>query len=251
MDNLPAITKQHNNLSISEKTFDSPKVIRLSDSEIKMVLLNLLTDLFYKCGNKITNNDLQLLVNNLATTLKKYAWITFKELELLFDNGRKKEYGEYFGLNINTFEMWIDAWDKKDRPKEMLSRKFDAPVIEQVMSEQDKEEVMRSAVERAKKEYQETGNLNAGAIGQYDWLDKNGKLLEAFKMSENDFKAFKLDIYKEVKESTKNILNGLKSHSIEEKRQIKQSLLDIEQNKSGEVISESKKVILRRYYKLK
>ncbi|MCB0743729.1 MAG: hypothetical protein KDC67_07495 [Ignavibacteriae bacterium] len=67
-------------------------------------------------------------------------------------------------------------------------------------------------------------------------------------MSESDFKELKLNIYKEVKESTKNILKGLKSNNIEEKRQIKQSLLDIEKNKSGEVISESKKEILKKYY---
>ena len=236
-------------LSISEKAFNSPKIVKIPNIDLFEYITELLGQLFYKCGKTISGDELRVLRDAFLASLNdNYKWITLKELEVIFDKGRKKEFGDYFGLNINTFEMWIESWDKKDRPKEMLSRKFDAPIIEKKLTEQEEDKIMIEAIERAKDEFKKTGNLNAGAVGQYDWLDKNGKLLEAFNMSENDFKAFKTRIYKEVKESTKNILKGLKSNNIEEKRQIKQSLLDIEKNKSGEVISESKKEILKKYY---
>jgi hypothetical protein len=85
-------------------------------SELEDEVSDLITTTFYELGQKIEAVEQMILVTKLKDELiLHFRWLTMEEVKMAFMKGARKEYGDYFGLNIVTFHNWIRSFqsDKK------------------------------------------------------------------------------------------------------------------------------------------
>ena len=101
---------------VSEIVFDSKLVTKVSSDAFIDLCLKTITKTVNDCGQTISTQDLALRATELSQSiLTNYNWMTLSELPMIFSKGRRKEFGEWFGLNLNTFEIWIETYYKDAR----------------------------------------------------------------------------------------------------------------------------------------
>jgi hypothetical protein len=93
--------------------------------------------------------------------IKRY-FINLKidELDLCFQNGVRKVYGEYFGLNIVTFHQWIKSFMAEEKRLQAIKIRS-TPRIEPIKeySAEDKLRIRDEFMSYAKSTYLKTGHF--------------------------------------------------------------------------------------------
>lgn len=117
----PALTQNERNyvMGLTHK-----RVKEYSERSLSDEILSLITRTLQECGQTMPSADRTLICKTLAKDLKdKCPNITIWDLSGAFRNGRLKEYGEWFGLNANTFTMWAIAYmASQDRAKALIKQ---------------------------------------------------------------------------------------------------------------------------------
>ena len=66
-------------------------------------------------GQKPDTDELVFQASELERELKdNYSYLTLEEVRFALENGVKKRYGDYFGLNVVSYIEWLDAYKKSD-----------------------------------------------------------------------------------------------------------------------------------------
>ena len=72
-------------------------------------------------GQKPDTEELVFQASELERELKdNYSYLTLEEVRLALENGVKKRFGDYFGLNVVTYVEWLDAYKKSDARRKAL-----------------------------------------------------------------------------------------------------------------------------------
>lgn len=125
-DNTMAVVRRET--AALEKLYpDQRKIIEaaLQPALLKLEVMNVLERLtdtvnmaYSICGQKPDMETIAITVNELYTKLMEiYPHCTMEEVRTAIRNGVFDEYGEYFGLNVKTFVMFIRAYLFSERRK--------------------------------------------------------------------------------------------------------------------------------------
>lgn len=106
----------------------SKRILDEKKPDMMKVIMEVLPKTYYDAGQVMPGHDvkqqtvnLQVLSGALYEEIKQFfPFLKVDELKLAFRNGVRKEYGEYFGLNIVTFHTWIKGLQMDERRKESL-----------------------------------------------------------------------------------------------------------------------------------
>ncbi len=83
--------------------------------EIYNPLVVLIGYIYLLRGQKPDTEELVFQASELERELKdNYSYLTLEEVRIALENGVKKRYGEYFGLNVVSYIEWLDAYKKSD-----------------------------------------------------------------------------------------------------------------------------------------
>lgn len=124
-------------------------------------------DTYIKVMAKEVMNDLK----------KRFSSLTVKEFELAVENGIRKEYGDFHGLNVATFHMFAREF-KKSAEREEALRKLRLLKEEQEKevkpSDEEVNRIMNEACLNAFDRYKKTKKLVDFGGAKYKHLEKNG-----------------------------------------------------------------------------
>lgn len=94
---------------------DRPKVRELTTPEVYNPLVVLIAHLYLLRGQQVESGDLRFQAGELEQELRSsYPWLSLEEVRIALDNGVKKKYGEYYGLNVITYLDWIKAYAESE-----------------------------------------------------------------------------------------------------------------------------------------
>ena len=144
---------------------NSKLIVDMQQNELKDRVIKTLAKTYIDCGKVIESKELMSLSNGVINEIKRY-FINLKidELDLCFQNGVRKQYGEYFGLNIVTFHQWIKSYMAEDKRAEALKIRS-TPRIEPIKeyTEEDKIRIRDEFMNHAKSTY-----MKSGVFGLYE-----------------------------------------------------------------------------------
>ena len=144
---------------------NSKLIVDMQQNELKDRVIKTLAKTYIDCGKVIESKELMSLSNGVINEIKRY-FINLKidELDLCFQNGVRKQYGEYFGLNIVTFHQWIKSYMAEDKRAEALKIRS-TPRIEPIKeyTAEDKIRIRDEFMNHAKSTY-----MKSGVFGLYE-----------------------------------------------------------------------------------
>jgi len=72
-------------------------------------------------GQKPDTEELVFQASELERELKSnYSYLTLEEVRIALENGVKKRFGDYYGLNVVSYIEWLDAYKKSDTRRKAL-----------------------------------------------------------------------------------------------------------------------------------
>lgn len=116
------------------------------------------------------------------------------------------------------------------------------------MDKKEAEQLMENAINEAIEVYKRTGEIEL-APSKYDWLDSKGLMQGA--LSLEDWNNVKREKMNSVRARLIEVYGKAKAISFEDKIEIKNTLKDLQDKKSGMVISQSKLELLKDYFNTK
>ena len=140
---------------------NSKLIVDMQQQELKDRVIKTLAKTYIDCGKVIESKELISLSNGVINEIKRY-FINLKidELDLCFQNGVRKVYGEYFGLNIVTFHQWIKSFMAEEKRLDAIKIRS-TPRIEPIKEYtiQDKLRIRDEFMSYAKSTYKKTGHF--------------------------------------------------------------------------------------------
>lgn len=83
----------------------------IPETALYIELVKLIAKTYQFCGQVVKEEDIKIAATELVSELLKHQWIlTISEIKIAFNLGYKGELGEYFGLNVKTFCVWVNAY---------------------------------------------------------------------------------------------------------------------------------------------
>ena len=142
------------------------------------------------------------------------------------------EYFDYEKEQTKIYKMKLQEFKETSKP----------------MDKKEAEELMENAINEAIEVYKRTGEIEL-APSKYDWLDSKGLMQGA--LSLEDWNNIKRDKMNSVRARLIEVYGKAKAISFEDKIEIKNTLKDLQDKKSGMVISQSKLELLKDYFNTK
>jgi hypothetical protein len=140
---------------------NSKLIVDMQQQELKDRVIKTLAKTYIDCGKVIESKELMSLSNGVINEIKRY-FINLKidELDLCFQNGVRKVYGEYFGLNIVTFHQWIKSFMAEEKRLDAIKIRS-TPRIEPIKeyTAEDKIRIRDEFMSYAKSTYKKTGHF--------------------------------------------------------------------------------------------
>lgn len=180
-NNLPAVASQDEAKSISlyKVLANSPKIAVTKSETVRAYVRDLIKKTYFESGQgmKIDGKDLDNATDLLVKDLfSRFARITLPEIGEAFSKGVRGDFGEWFGLNVITFNNWIKAFLQCEERAKALNR---VPGVEQQLkpvevSPEEKERIGKEAFKNCLASYRKTGIVNDFGNGVYAFLHSHG-----------------------------------------------------------------------------
>lgn len=102
----------------------SPRIRDTKYSDLTNYLAKVIGFVFAIRSAEIEPNNIQYMTRELArAVLERFPGISIAELGIALDKGVKRDYGDYFGLNVVTFLDWVRAYFYSPERKIAVSEK--------------------------------------------------------------------------------------------------------------------------------
>lgn len=208
-------------------------------------------NLVYRLLNLLGVNDGKTehhteLVNHVTNF---YGHFTFEQIEKAFGMfiSRQLKTQPFQQLNAvvfgNVMQEFDDYQKEQTRVYRLAIQEFKNKAVP--MSEDEKDQIMEESIEKAIQKYKKTGEIEM-AHSKYDWLDLKGKLQEGLTRDEWDSR--KRSKYLSVKHRLIAVYENMKATNTEEKTEYKNIIKELQEPKSGKIITQSKKELLENYF---
>jgi len=156
----------------------------------------------------------------------------FQQLNAVVFGQVMAEYSNYEKEQTKIYKMKLQEFKETSKP----------------MDKKEAEELMQNAINEAIEIYKRTGEIEL-APSKYDWLDSKGIMQGALSLEDwNNVKREKMD---SVRTRLIEVYGKAKAISFEDKIEIKNTLKELQDKKSGMVISQSKLELLKDYFNTK
>jgi len=166
----------------------TPRICEVAPIELDDVLLTAVNRAFRDRGQKIERDDMQHIVDSLGqAAVRTCPNIRLGEIPLAISDGVFGEYGDYFGLNVHTFVMFMKA-RYSSRKRAESARAVLPPIPEKPRpTEREILEMDKKLLERAFRVWRETGSYDD--YGNYMYTVA-AKKLKLFSLSDERKKAY-------------------------------------------------------------
>lgn len=78
-------------------------------------LVVIIGGIYAQAGQSIDGREIASMAGVLFRDLQtRYSMLTLHEVGLAFDNGLRGDYGQFYGLNVITFNNWLKAYRQSD-----------------------------------------------------------------------------------------------------------------------------------------
>lgn len=146
-------------LAIINKALESRKIREQQSEDIYKPLAVQIGRIHALRGIKLEVEDLRFMARELTRSVEeRFPGLTIEEIGIALDKGIKKDYGEYYGLNVITFLDWIKAYSVSETRSKALLEKYKAALPEKVPP--TPEEIKRQkidSIQSAFEKYEKTG----------------------------------------------------------------------------------------------
>lgn len=152
---------------------NAPKIKSHEDSNLLVKKLQLMIEqVFFLTNHKkdFTAESELFLVRKLAMELITYfPNMTIEEIELAFDKGVKKEFGEFYGISFMTLYEWIKEFNLLKQKTALKNKQLLADEVNRQLAKMQmpKEEQWRLSFEWLEKWVEEKKSLPSG----WSWAD--------------------------------------------------------------------------------
>ena len=215
-------------------------------SELENEIVILMTETYYELGQKLEEREMFTLCERFKQELLlNFRWLTFEEVKMAFHKGARKEYGDYFGLNIVTFHNWIKAFqtDKK---------RADTLIKQNLLNQEEKKAPTQEELYQESKafaltafdKFKEEGSYNDIGNPVYEFLDSIQ--LIPFSIER------KTEMFEQAKEKIKSKANPSYAVNANERAAFTLILEQIEANGKDvkeRIRVEARKIALNTYFK--
>lgn len=137
----------------------SERILDMKREDALDMIHSLIVKAFHDTGTMFKQDERTLIITTYDEIKTYFPYLKSGELRMAFASGVRKEYGEYFGINLVTFNQWIKGWMKDEKrmnaKKELLKDKEYPPV----MTISEAEYAWKEAITRQFKEFKKTGHL--------------------------------------------------------------------------------------------
>ena len=228
-------------ISESKKLRDfTPEERTMKSASLVYKLLNLLG---VKDGNTEHHTELVRHVTDF------YGHFTFEQIEKAFGMfiSRQLKIQPFQQLNAvvfgNVMQEFDDYTKEQTKNYRLAIQEFKAKAIP--MTQEEKDDIMQKAIEKAIDVYKQTGTIEM-ASSKYDWLDAQGKLQG--KLTKDEWHNRKRSKYASVKSRLIASYSSMKANTQDEKTTYKNVLIELQNAKSGKIISQCKLELLEHYF---
>lgn len=225
---------------------EGKKIKDLKRSEVKVFLSTLIVKTYQDCGQTAVEKDIELSVNEVLIDVLNYAGgFTIAQITHAFKLGRLGEFGEWYGLNSNTFQKWIRGYMG-------YSKRFDANKKQEAYlkelnkpkepTAEEKKEFIKQVCLKAFEDFKEKGFVIDAGNASFNYL-WNNRIISFTSQRTTEFKLKALEVVKLEKVA--------KMDNPELRKEIKKSLAEIEKKmlEHNEVLIEAKKIALNTFFK--
>lgn len=139
-----------------------------SGTEDFVTLSQIIIKAIWDIGFKVEKKELNILILNIIKDISsEFGHLSIPEIEIAFKNGSRNKYGDFFGMNIRTVNMWLSSYEKTTR-EEIKKTILMIPRIEQKVeiSEEKKLELLNNWLNSVI-----TGYNNFLETGKYEFYD--------------------------------------------------------------------------------
>lgn len=232
------------------KANDNVQIHSKSSSEVTKKLNDLISKTFFEAGqSKLSSHEhLALCMSFTKDLFLSYRFKTFEEIELAFHKGVRKEYGEYFGLNIVTFINWIKSYEKDQKRIEALQKKINQiNYSHKELTHEEKHSIHLKSICDCFDDYAKNGMLSKykgyDDLTCYDILKKSDII--------HITKEYSWEIWNKAKKNVEARLNAEKLKNAGDYLRIKEIVKRLETiNNSDdiEIKNEAKRIALRDFF---
>jgi len=136
----------------------SPRICEVDPIELDEVLMTAVNRAFLDRGQKIEPDDMQHIVDRLGqAAVRTCPNIRLREIPLAISDGVFGEYGDYFGLNVHTFVMFMKARYSSRKRAESARSILPRPPEKKAPSEEEICRMDRELLVRAFERWKRTG----------------------------------------------------------------------------------------------
>jgi hypothetical protein len=192
MTEVAVIRQARNSLKIKEETAEN----------IKKFLAVQVQGLFLLSGQEPDKKDVVLITREVYKDLeKKYKGLTLKEIEYIFEQGIRGEYGDNYGINVISINRWLKTYYHSEERKQALKEITFVGLPQQTEpTEQEKQAIREKMVEKAFAEFRKNGFTPDHGRVAYKYLDEMGLI----NFSDEEIKLMKEIAEKELAQEDKD-----------------------------------------------
>lgn len=237
----PTLTNDEQKFIVA--SLNEKRIKVLTEQEIKAALTELIGKAVFEAGQSIDLPKIVGISNSLYPDLKNYfTTLSLKDIELAFNLGVRKIYGEFMGINVTTLFNWLKAYTS-DPNRNEAKKKQNTYLIELNKPKEptpaEIEKIMlggcNEAYEaiKAGQYYDDIGNA------VYNFIDRKNKIPFSAERKQQFMKAARQIILGQKNDQFKTA-KGLDINKI------KKEIESLNEN-SNEVVIEAKKLVLNKY----
>lgn len=175
-----AVTKSATAFEVAlTQSKSNPVVKAMPKDEARSGLMDIIALAYQYAGQVLNKTDLSFQCDALLKDVTlSFPFMAIYEVRLAFYHGVRKEYGDYFGLNNQTYFGWLKAYQQDARRAEALRAKKEAEQhYKPIMSKEQAEQEWQSAIQRAFTKYKQTGVFLVEQVSYlYERLKSQGSI---------------------------------------------------------------------------
>lgn len=197
---------------------------------------------YMAAGQTPDNTSLKLIASEMTNDIyRNYSMLSIEEITEAFYHGVRYNYGEYFGLNIVTFNKWLKHYLENEHGKYVLELSKTRLMLTEKTepTDQEKEDILKAGVKRCYDHYKQKKEIIDYGNPIFDYLYDNGKIL----LTDIQWNNYLL-------RATREVMGRLQQKSVSvdriERQDAKRALINLESD--YEIQSLAKRIALAEYF---
>jgi hypothetical protein len=144
-------------------------------------LADIIVKSIYDVGFNISEQEQKALANYLVMEIKnEFGYLTIEEVAIIFKNGSRGMYGEFYGINVKTLHSWVREYTAITKAESILKLNSIREINQKPkeLSEEEKNRIKLDWIERVIKDFitlKETGEYVHYDLGNtlYSFFERN------------------------------------------------------------------------------